>query len=125
MGFHILVLDAFSGDSIPMHLLTAEAFEIYLAKLNEGGAIAVHISNRFLDLSPVVRGIADRFGLQTVHIRNKREPARAVYSADWIILSRNTEMIGMLSQFAYRPKKPARPEILWTDQRSSLLDVLK
>ena len=64
----MLVLDAFSSDSIPIHLLTKEAFEIYLEHLTPGGAIAVHISNRDLDLSPVAFGLAEQFGLKARRI---------------------------------------------------------
>src|SRR5262249_17708101 len=72
LRFHTLILDAFSSDAIPAHLLTEEAFEIYLRHLatpeNGGahGAIAVHISNRYLDLEPIVRGLAERFKLDYV-----------------------------------------------------------
>ncbi len=62
--FQMLVLDAFSGDSIPIHLLTTEAFDVYLQRLAPGGAIAVHISNRHLDLNRVVRGLAEHFELR-------------------------------------------------------------
>jgi hypothetical protein len=136
--YDLLVLDAFSGDSIPMHLLSIEAFEIYLARLttngrstspngsrHEGqGAIAVHISNRFVDLEPVLRGAAERFGLECLRIHNKANRAGAIYSADWIILSRNEELMRELSTFA-RPQSMRSLGIVWTDQRSSLFDVLK
>jgi hypothetical protein len=138
--FDLLVLDAFSGDSIPMHLLTAEAFEIYLARLSTSGstpstsgardvevegAIAVHISNRFVDLEPVLRGVAERFGLECLRVHNKANRGEAIYSADWIILSRNRELMRELSTFAHESPATAMPAILWTDKRSSLFDVLK
>jgi hypothetical protein len=137
--YHLLVLDAFSGDSIPMHLLTAEAFEIYLARLSANGAansadglrdetagaIAVHISNRFVDLEPVLRGTAERFGLKWLRIHNKANRAEAIYSADWIILTRNEELMRELTPFARPPSARAERSVLWTDKRSSLFDVLK
>jgi hypothetical protein len=137
--YHLLVLDAFSGDSIPMHLLTAEAFEIYLSRLsaNAGansadgsrhgieGAIAVHISNRFVDLEPVLGGIAERFGLMWLRIHSKASRAEAIYSADWIILSRNEDLMRELATVARPPSKQSRRAVLWTDKRSSLFDVLK
>ena len=67
-AFDLLVLDAFSGDSIPIHLLTKEAFDIYLPHLAPEGALAVHISNRHLDLAPVVYGLAEHFELDAVRI---------------------------------------------------------
>jgi hypothetical protein len=138
-NYHLLVLDAFSGDSIPMHLLTAEAFEIYLGRLSPGGeahsaaaaqdeidgAIAVHISNRFVDLEPVLRGVAERFGLNWIRIHNKANRAAAIYSADWIILSRNEGLMRELATHARSPSRQPHRAVLWTDERSSLFDVLK
>ena len=66
--FDVLALDAFSGDSIPAHLLTREAFAIYREHLAPGGVIAVHITNRYLYLAPVVRGIAKDAGLGMTRI---------------------------------------------------------
>ena len=66
--FDLLVLDAFSGDSIPIHLLTQEAFDIYLRHLAPEGALAVHVSNRHLDLAPVVYGLAEHFELDAVRL---------------------------------------------------------
>jgi hypothetical protein len=138
-SYHLLVLDAFSGDSIPMHLLTAEAFEIYLPRLSASrgansadgsanefeGAIAVHISNRFVDLEPVLRGISERFRLKWLRINNKANRAEAIYSADWVILSRNKELMRELTAFSRPPSTHTERSILWTDKRSSLFDVLK
>ena len=138
-NYDLLVLDAFSGDSIPMHLLTAEAFEIYLARISSNGtstsptglrdegegAIAVHISNRFVDLEPVLRGAAKRFGLDCLRIHNKANRAGAIYSADWIILSRNEALMRQLAKFAREKSASSAHTVLWTDKRSSLFDVLK
>jgi hypothetical protein len=137
--YHLLVLDAFSGDSIPVHLLTVEAFELYLARLSSihgansengspdefEGAIAVHISNRFVDLEPVLRGIAERFGRHWLRINNKANRAEAIYGADWVVLSRNQELMRELGAFARPPSAHTQRSLLWTDKRSSLFDVLK
>ncbi len=139
LDYHLLVLDAFSGDSVPMHLLTAEAFEVYLSRLStiggqnsaDGlhgdieGAIAVHISNRFVDLEPVLRGIAEQFRLKWLRIHNKANRAKSIYSADWIILSRNEDLMGELAPVARPQSKQSQRSVLWTDKRSSLFDVLK
>ena len=66
--FDLLVLDAFSGDAIPTHLLTREAFDVYRRHLAPDGAIAVHISNNYLNLAPVVRRLAEHCGMKTTHI---------------------------------------------------------
>ena len=71
-NFDLLVLDAFSGDAVPAHLLTAEAFEIYQRHLQPDGIMAVHISNRYLDLSPVLAGLAEQFGYRRARSRSRR-----------------------------------------------------
>jgi hypothetical protein len=142
--FDLLVLDAFSGDAIPAHLLTEEAFEkVYLPHLataaadGRDGAIAIHITNHYVDLEPVVRGLAERFGFETARIDNPKIGGQGIYHADWIILSRNKELIAAVAPFVesldktstadqptVRPAKP-KPAILWTDGFSNLFDVLK
>ena len=73
-GFNVLVLDAFSGDAIPTHLLTREAFDVYLRHLAPKGVIAVHISNRHLNLAPVVRQAAEYCGMKCSRICDQRRP---------------------------------------------------
>ncbi|MCC7084529.1 MAG: hypothetical protein IT427_05940 [Pirellulales bacterium] len=128
--FHVLVLDAFSGDAIPTHLLTQEAFEIYLRHLatpaagGAHGAIAVHISNRHLDLEPVVRGLSEQFKLQSVRI-NSSDGANRIYGADWIIVTHNHELIRELMPFAKQVDRDPPPPILWTDAWNNTIDVFK
>jgi hypothetical protein len=127
----VLVLDAFSGDAIPAHLLTEEAFKIYLGHLatkeldGRDGAIAVHITNRYVDLEPVVRGAAERFDLKTARILTNRDSAHAIYSSDWMILSRNQSLLEDLARAAAPAAEIVKPAILWTDSRSNLFDALK
>ena len=125
-AFDVLVLDAFSSDSIPIHLLTKEAFEIYLEHLAPGGAIAVHISNRDLDLSPVVFGLAEHFGLKARRIFSV-DAKHGGWGADWVIVSRNAELLAELHLVEGTiPRDPPEPPFpLWTDQRHNLLEVVK
>jgi hypothetical protein len=129
--FHVLVLDAFSGDAIPIHLLTAEAFDTYARHLAtsaaEGvdGALVVHVSNRYLDLEPVVRGAAERIGFSMAHVHSPREPDHGIYEAEWIVLTRNKSLLETLAPSAITAEEPIKPAILWTDDRSNLLDVVK
>lgn len=102
--FDVIILDAFNGDAIPMHLLTREAGEIYRSHLNTGGALAIHITNAHVDLSPVAAGLA-----------------RAM-SAGCEFSSVGTIRWAILRPGAPPPAGEAR---LWTDQRSSLLGLLK
>jgi hypothetical protein len=123
-NFDVLVLDAFNSDSIPVHLLTQEAIELYLKHLNNpDGVLAVHISNRSLDLAPVLTGIADKFHLESavVDYRNVRYQASL-----WVLLSRNRAMLELplLKEHAqYGP--PSSREELWTDDYSNLLRLIK
>jgi hypothetical protein len=133
-AYHVLVLDAFSGDSVPVHLLTVEAFELYLESLataktsdgkpTESGAIAVHISNRFLNLEPVVRAIAYRFKLLPLAFHTNDDPAHSITAAEWIILTRNTAMATELGRLASPVKIDGNP-VLWTDDRSSLFEIIR
>jgi hypothetical protein len=123
--YDLLVLDTFSGDSIPVHCLTKEAIELYLSRLKADGVIAAHISNRYLDLVPVFAAIKKHFGLEGTFIVSRGD-RKISLDAAWIILTRNKAILedpGI--------KAMSRPEMetcktirLWTDDYSNLLDVL-
>jgi hypothetical protein len=84
--FDLLALDAFSSDAIPVHLLTREAFELYLNHVNPNGVIAVHISNRYLDLQPVLQNVAAHFKLQLAII-DFDEPEAVAGEVEWLYSS--------------------------------------
>ncbi|MCA8910606.1 MAG: fused MFS/spermidine synthase [Planctomycetes bacterium] len=90
--FDVLVLDAFSSDSIPVHLLTLEAFQLYRRHLAPDGVICVHISNRYLNLAPIVSGIADRVGLQKLGWTSGGDPRSGTVVAEWIVLTDSQQM---------------------------------
>jgi spermidine synthase len=123
-AFDVLVLDAFSGDAIPVHLLTSEAIEIYLRALNPDGVLAIHVTNRYLDLEPVVREIANHFGLKAARVHQSEGPM--VKPSDWIILARNNSVFGR-AEIASRlhPLDSRRRVRLWTDDYSNLFQILK
>jgi spermidine synthase len=127
--FDILVLDAFSSDAIPTHLLTREAFEIYFRHLNHYGALAVHISNRHVDLLPVMTGIAKEFRTQIADIAWRPTAMVTVFSeSDWVLISRNQPFMmspAVLAKITTMPKPDAARAILWTDDRTSLFPILK
>jgi hypothetical protein len=118
----VLVVDAFSSDSIPAHLITVEAIELYLRHLrDDDGVIALHISNRYLDLDPLARGLAQRLGLTVLRI-DDAESNDMVYSSDWMLLARDPAALA-----ASELQVPAEPEPeqtgpwpLWTDAYSNL-----
>jgi hypothetical protein len=123
--FQMLVLDAFSGDSIPIHLLTTEAFDIYRQHMAPGGAIAVHISNRHLDLNRVTHGLAEHIGFEAVQVYTF-ERLRGAFVADWVILSQNQKLLEELRAIEGNQAGPAPepPFPLWTDRRHNLLEIL-
>ncbi|HEX4415629.1 MAG TPA: hypothetical protein VH107_18495 [Lacipirellulaceae bacterium] len=128
--YHVLVLDAFSGDAVPTHLLTAEAYDIYLPRLateavdGAEGALVVHVSNRYLDLARVVRATAEKLQMPYVEIHSPGNAELLINGADWIVLTRNQALLDDLKPAAYIPKDP-KPPVLWTDARSSLFEIIK
>jgi hypothetical protein len=123
--YDILILDAFSSDAIPVHLLTDEAFQLYLKHLNEGGVIAAHLSNRHLDLRPIVQGLAEKYGLE-VRFFGWEEQRRRV-QADWMILTKNERVHShpFILQRAIEYKTPVSSPRIWTDDFSNLVEILK
>ncbi len=125
--YHMILLDAFSSDAIPTHLLTREALDVYLGRLAPGGVLAVHISNRYFDLEPVVaamakeRGLAVRVGSGPAN-RNGRYENYAI----WMVLARREADLGSLATDPrwLHPVTTAGVEP-WTDDFSSLLSVFR
>lgn len=125
-AFDILVLDAFSGDSVPAHLLTREAIEIYARHLKPDGVLAFNITNHYLNLEPVIARAAQAFGFSAVIADTEaRESDPLRFDATWMLLSRDP---GRLDTEALREVcRPARTDDrvpLWTDDRSNLLRIL-
>jgi SAM-dependent methyltransferase len=125
-GFDVLAVDAFSSDSIPVHLLTAEAFEVYFRHLKPGGILAVHISNRYLDLKPVLKEAAARFGKTAQLVDDDSDADRGTYGATWVLFADAPDA------FAREPLKGAAGPLeadrsirVWTDDYSDLYGVLK
>lgn len=124
--FDILVIDTFSGDTIPLHLLTKEAFEIYLAHLNEGGVIAINVSNRLFDLPRAIFPLADASGLNAALIQNQGDGIRS-YDSVWMLLTSDPVLLTLpfiANQATERPP-PMQGFRLWTDDFSNLLQILK
>lgn len=125
-SFDLLAVDAFSGDAIPVHLLTREAFELYFRHLKPGGVLAVHISNNYLNLQPVVESAAAELKKTAVVVINARDGRNAIAKAQWILLSdrpdfyRDSELVR--SAVRLSPRRMLRP---WTDDYSNLVDLLK
>jgi hypothetical protein len=124
--FDVLVLDAFAGDAIPAHLLTEEAFQVYLRHLRSpDGVLAIHISNRYLNLRPVVWKAARHFGLQAAWLHAPRE-GRIGGPSDWMLVACNRALLDVPEiAAAITARQPDGPDIrLWTDDYSNLFQVL-
>jgi hypothetical protein len=118
-------VDAFSSDSIPVHLITREAIELYAKHLAPQGIIAIHISNRFLDLKPVLANIAQATGLAVTHIEDAPTDDVLASGTDWVLLAKDpAAFTGALAERG-KPLAPAPHMSLWTDQFNNLIDVLK
>ncbi|MFZ5496852.1 MAG: spermidine synthase [Verrucomicrobiota bacterium] len=126
--FDLLVLDAFSGDAIPIHLLTREAVALYLEHLKPGGLLAVHISNRHLDLRPVVEGHARSHGLHFVTISDTVEKKDWwLYNTTWMLLTTDASRLQVddIRQAAEEPPDETARYVDWTDDHASLFEILK
>jgi hypothetical protein len=124
--FDVLAIDAFSSDAIPVHLLTREALDVYLARLaRPDGILAIHISNRNLDLAPVVKGLAQArcLAASVIDIEKKDDTN---WGSTWVLLARDRSVLdrsGLLTPSSL--PKPTRNVRLWTDDYSNLFQVLK
>jgi SAM-dependent methyltransferase len=123
-NFDVLILDAFSGDSIPVHLLTIQAFQSYFRHLRPGGIVAVHVTNRYLDLPPVIEAVAAALQKQILLIRNGADRNREVDASVWSLLSDTHEA---LRDFEWRsPRQSTTRKIRpWTDDYSNLFQIVK
>ncbi len=123
--FDVLAIDAFSSDAIPVHLLTSECGEIYKRHLRPGGVLAVHISNRFLDLNPVARGLGEHLGWQAFKIDDKNDDETGVYSSTWILLTSSEAFANdpEVTQ-SHDPWQENEKILNWTDDYSGLWRVL-
>jgi len=123
-AFDLLVLDAFSSDSIPMHLLTREAMAMYATKLAPGGVLLVHISNRLFDLEPVLAAAATDLGWDATLGRGDGSTPGSTGSI-WVALTEDAGVTSDLrSRAQWRPVDLSR-QVTWTDDYSSIFSVIK
>jgi spermidine synthase len=122
----VLAVDAFSSDSIPVHLITREAARLYQRHVAPGGVIAFHISNRYLALAGVVRQLADDIGWQAVRVIDDPGEKSFLYRSDWVLVTANAALVERLKQAGagedVEPPTGVRP---WTDDYNNLFQVLK
>lgn len=126
-GFDLIVLDAFSSDAVPAHLLTREALDLYTSKLAEGGMIVFHTSNRSLDLERVVGGVARDAGLVArVFADTKYEPDAGKEPSEWVAVARRAEDLGPLATDArWKSLEGGERLEVWRDDFSNIVSVFK
>ncbi len=124
--FDVIALDAFSGDAIPVHLLTGEAMALYWRHLKPDGVLAVHVSNDFLDLAPVVQQLAHAAGKRSILVRNHKDDAENLLAADWMLVTGNESVLQNPSVRAHAFPINERPGLRpWTDSYNNLMQILK
>ena len=123
--FDVLAIDAFSGDAIPLHLLTAQALQLYRRHLAPGGIVAFHISNLHVDLEPAVALLAQNAGMHAVRVLSVGNEARGEFNATWMLVSDNPDFFTQPEIVARSKPVLYQPGLrLWTDDFSSLLPIL-
>jgi predicted O-methyltransferase YrrM len=124
-GFDVLAVDAFSGDSVPIHLITTEAMDVYMRHMRPDGIVAFHVTNRFLALAPVVERIAQARGLHAALVHDEPSGA-ALRNTDWVLVARDPQR---LAREAIRRASAGIVPIpglqAWTDDFNNLFSVLK
>jgi hypothetical protein len=124
--FNVLCLDAFNGDAPPVHLLTDEAFAVYLKHLEPDGVIVVNVTNRYINLVPVVNAVAKRFGLGVTRIMTRFEKEKLLNRTDYMMLSRNQAFLAANPPTLVAENLQPEYEVpLWTDKFSNLFSILK
>jgi hypothetical protein len=129
-NYDVLAIDAFSGDSIPMHLITREAMAAYLRHLKPDGVIVFQATNRFVDIAPVVERLAASFGMTAVLVSDAVESDEGadywVSDTDQIVVTRNTQLLAAEPIGSVAVPLPSRPDFrTWTDDFYNLLRILK
>lgn len=135
--YDLIIVDAFSSDAIPIHLLTKEAVELYVSRLKDQGVIALHISNRYLDLEPVAARIAAGLGLVGLRMNDEQRGLPGKQTSQWIMLARSMDILAPLKELGpmtyhgqsipapiWEPLPSAVDAPLWTDDFSNILSIL-
>ena len=124
-NYDVLVIDAFSSDSIPVHLITREAMEVYFRHMKPRGVVAFHVTNRFLHLAPVVKRIADEQQLHIALIADDAEESDLA-STDWVLVTRDRALLERSAIARFSSKIDEIPELgVWSDDFNNLFQILK
>jgi hypothetical protein len=123
--FDVMVVDAFTSDTIPIHLLTRECFAVYGRHLCPDGIIAVNVTNRFLNLPPLIRTLGELDGFSVASVNSSADSKNGFFKADWVLLTRNKRFLNnttLRNRFVTLPPATVRP---WTDDYASLWSLIK
>lgn len=124
--FDLLVVDAYSSDAIPIHLITQEAFGLYLTKLKPGGALLCHVSNNYLDLEPVIGGIAANLGITALTSADNADGEEGRRSSTWMMLYAGDRPRCLPADArTWEVARACRPDQIWRDDFSSILNVMR
>ena len=126
-SFGLIVVDAFSSDAIPLHLLTREALAIYRSKLRKDGILAFHISNRYVDLEPVLANLAKDAGMVCLVQRDGNKDQKAgLWASDWVLLANTAEDLKSITAAGnWQPARGNDALAVWTDDFSNLFSVFQ
>ncbi|MGW8323555.1 MAG: fused MFS/spermidine synthase, partial [Thermodesulfobacteriota bacterium] len=129
-AYGIIILDAFSSDAIPVHLLTLEAVELYLSRLREDGLLVFHISNRFVDFGPLMAGLSRELGLVAMIKKDQEEGnpehMQGKYPSDYVVMGRAGSVVGEFREVpGWYELARGEAAVLWTDKYSNVLRLLK
>jgi spermidine synthase len=124
--YDVLVVDAFSGESIPAHLLTVEAMKLYFRHLKPEGVLAIHISNAQLNLEPVVAKLRLALNKEAVLISSEKNEGLKINSSDWALITSNKNLLEIPEIKKVSRSLKIRPELrVWTDDYNNLFQILK
>ena len=125
-NFDVLAVDAFASDAIPVHLLTKQAFQLYFRHLKADGILAVHVSNRYLRLSPVVAQLARELGKEARVIIDNEDDENQISPSEWVLVTANKSLFEMADLRDVAETIPIEPGLrTWTDDYSNLFQILK
>jgi spermidine synthase len=124
--FDVLVVDAFSGDAIPLHLLTTEAIALYKKQLAPDGIVAFHVSNQYLNLAPEIAQLAIAANMQSRLVESARNDLMGSYRATWVLLTNSPAFFNRPEIAGTCTETPTTPHLrAWTDDYSSLLPIVQ
>jgi hypothetical protein len=122
--FDVIVLDAFSSDAIPPHLLSREALDVYLSRLKPDGVLMFHVSNRYLNVKDLVANLASAAEIPAL-VKNDKGPSSKSYAV-YVMLSKSESLLAELQTYpGWKPIGPSLHLDVWTDDYSNLIDLLQ